>query len=265
MSNKFLKSSALALILSALSVSIALAQTSGPPGPPGPQGPRGLTGPAGPQGPRGPAGIQGAKGETGPQGPTGARGLTGQTGPRGLQGPAGSLSAFTYRIGDVGPGGGYIFFVDYFGQYQAFDYLEAAPTDSTIPPTGIAWCDNGALITAVSGWDARAVGRGQANTEAMLTACGTGTAAYSAYHYTTGDPNGVTDWFLPSLAEAQLMYTNLSAAGVGNMAPTFYWTSTQFADSVAFSQFFLANSQGADLYTTEHYVRPIRAFSEPTQ
>jgi len=33
------------------------------------------------------------------------------------------------KIGAVGPGGGWIFFVDYNDQYPDFTYLEAAPTD----------------------------------------------------------------------------------------------------------------------------------------
>ena len=33
------------------------------------------------------------------------------------------------KIGAVGPGGGWIFFVDYNDEYTGFDYLEAAPDD----------------------------------------------------------------------------------------------------------------------------------------
>ncbi len=32
------------------------------------------------------------------------------------------------KIGTKGPGGGWIFFVDYNDQFSGFDYLEAAPT-----------------------------------------------------------------------------------------------------------------------------------------
>jgi len=133
---------------------------TGPRGLTGFDGPRGLTGLTGPRGltgfdglrgltgltgPRGFTGLTGATGTTGPTGATGAQGpigLTGSTGLTGAQGPVGATGAAapvastsncigakcTFKVGDVGPGGGIIFFVDYNDQYVGFNYLEAAPT-----------------------------------------------------------------------------------------------------------------------------------------
>ena len=71
------------------------------------------------------------------------------------------------KIGAIGLGGGWIFFVDKDDEYPGFTYLEAAPTDI---PNG-AWCSNTTTsISAVAGWSANAVGAGQANTNAMTGA-----------------------------------------------------------------------------------------------
>ena len=52
--------------------------------------------------------------------------------------PIGTTVPNTYKIGDRGPGGGFIFFVDLYDQYPGFTYLEAAPNDIA----AVAWCNN---------------------------------------------------------------------------------------------------------------------------
>jgi hypothetical protein len=156
---------------------------------------------------------------------TGTNGKDGAVGAQGPEGPAGLSSAgsFPYsntcgisgtdpcKIGAVGPGGGWIFFVDYYDQYPGFTYLEAAPTD--IEP--VVWCDKTTTsITAVARWSTYAVGRGQANTAAMLGVCTSG-AANAAESYLTATKS---DWFLPSRREFTLLYKTLVDAGVGGFA-----------------------------------------------
>ena len=131
-----------------------------------------------------------------------------------------------YKVGDRGPGGGFIFFVDYYDQYRGFTYLEAAPTDIAAVP----WCSNTTTsIPAVGGWAGNAVGKGQANTTAMLGICTSG-AANAADTYFTATKS---DWFLPSEGELMLMYTNLRKAGVGGFAYYSYWSSTEIDSSSA--------------------------------
>jgi len=226
----------------------------GPAGVAGPQGdvgPKGDTGPQGPTGATGPKGDTGAQGPVGPKGPTGAQGAKGDTGPQGPQGPAWSTS-FEYKIGDTGPGGGIIFFVDYFDQYPGFTYLEAAPED-----LGGGWCGlTNVSIPDTAGWAANAVGRGQANTEAMLSVCNSG-AANAAVAYVS--PNGTDDWFLPSIGELMLMFTNLRQAGLGNFRFGIYWSSSEFDSSAAWTQIF---GNGYQTGTGKGYgsqIRPIRA------
>ena len=137
------------------------------------------------------------------------------------------------KIGAVGPGGGWIFFVDYNEQYSGFNYLEAAPADIS----AVVWCSNTTTsISAVAGWSARAVGAGQANTNAMTMACTSGAANSAAAYSTSTTQAG--DWFLGTLGDMMLMYTNLSYAGVGGFAYNSYWSSTEYSSSLAWYQSF---------------------------
>lgn len=231
--------------------------TSGPQGPKGDTGATGATGQNGAQGPKGDngaPGAQGSKGDAGPRGPIGPQGPKGDTGP---QGPSWSTS-FEYKIGDTGPGGGIIFYVDYFDQYPDLTYLEAAPLDVG----KIAWCDKPASIPATGSWEGGAVGRGKANTEAMLSACTSG-AAYAADAYVS--PNGTSDWFLPSAGELMLMYANLREAGLGGFNYDTYWSSTELDSNNAWLYNFMSDAGGPNRKYTDgvnylHWTRPIRAF-----
>ncbi|MFA5924965.1 MAG: hypothetical protein WC856_27405 [Methylococcaceae bacterium] len=162
-----------------------------------------------------------------------------------------------YKIGDIGPGGGFIFFVDNDKQYPGFKYLEAAPTDAA---SSDVWCNDASTsIPGTAGWDANAVGRGRANTNAMLAECSSG-AARDADNYTTGSTHA-GDWFLPSEGEAMLMYTNLRQAGVGGFAGGFYWSSTEGVSSnIAWVQDFGVGSQSNANKGLTRRVRAVRAF-----
>jgi hypothetical protein len=68
-----------------------------------------------------------------------------------------------------------------------------------------------------------------------------------------------TDWFLPSLGEAMLMYANLRQVGVGGFASWFYWSSSEIVADAAWNQPFgmaMGNTNKSDM----NYVRPVRAF-----
>ena len=226
-------------------------------------------------------GDTGERGQTGPQGSTGATGSTGGTGSNGAAGAAGSngtngtnggaaptatgsncispATTCTYKIGDTGPGGGSIFFVDYNDQYAGFNYLEAAPSSCQATK---AWSsDTTHSLVAVNGWAARAVGSGQANTTAMLADGATsylrdtsGAASYAS----SCRAGSKSDWFLGSLGEMKLMYDNLQ--GVGGFVADYYWSSSERNAGNAWSQVF---GDGNQLDTSKNgtpYVRPVRAF-----
>jgi hypothetical protein len=163
---------------------------------------------------------------------------------------------FKYKIGDTGPGGGWIFFVDYYNQYPGFTYLEAAPTDAS---DGDAWCVGNGATTLISSanWTARGVGKGKANTALMTANCTSG-AAYSAIDYISTPAE--TDWFLPSVGELELMYTNLQSAGVGGFAVSNYWSSTEYDSRFAWLHNFLTGNHNLIDKNLSLRVRAVRAF-----
>jgi len=175
------------------------------------------------------------------------------------------------KIGSIGPGGGFIFFVDNYDQYTGFNYLEAAPQSCEGTK---AWStDVNNSLSAATGWAAKKVGVGQANTTAMLTerallsggrAVDTTGAAYFADTLASGVPGGCvtskTDWFLGSIGEMELVWTNLQGIGAFSVSTTAYWSSTEKEASVAFYKDFVQGTTSWNNKTGVISVRPIRAF-----
>ena len=210
----------------------------------------------------------GAKGATGA---TGAKGATGATGAKGADATVaitqqsvcdgsdvGVIADELCKIGMTGPGGGHIFFVDYNDQYSVFDYLEAAPVDCESLTT---WSSDYSSVLAARGWAADAVGQGQANTTAILAVYTSDTTSNNAAKYAESLSCGTqTDWFLGSLGEMMLMYTNLRQVGVGGFSTDFYWSSSEYDDDNAWTQYF-DNGIQFNLYKgSSYFVRPVRAF-----
>ena len=139
-------------------------------------------------------------------------------------------------MGTVGPGGGWIFFVDYNDEYPGFTYLEAAPAD--IPNN--SWCDitNISLYgspTAAQYWTLRGIGQGKTNTNTMDACIG---AAPTQVHVYSTPTTSTGEWFLPSLSELRLMLNNLSNAGVGGVDyNNVYWSSTEVDNADAWAVF----------------------------
>ena len=195
----------------------------------------GVAGPAGPAGPAGAAGAAGAKGADGADGAAGANGN--------------GYGPFSYKIGDTGPGGGIVFFVDRYNEYSDFTYLEVAPneidtgtagTDAIVWSTSATKCyaDAAGSTTAdqscatesiypdtVSGTTRTAsratatrIGSGSANTLAIIArhdAASVTKASYAAgsadnYSNTPTGGSAVTDWFLPSYSEMVMLFQNFS-------------------------------------------------------
>ncbi len=223
-------------------------------------------------------GAKGAKGETGAagaKGETGAAGAKGETGAAGVTGSGGSgggasapvaigmnciATKCTYKIGDTGPGGGLIFFVDYNDQYTGLNYLEAAP--QLCEGASKTWSsDTANSLVAVNGWAARAVGAGKANSAAMIA---NGATSYTAdtsgaaFFADTSTCGAKDDWFLGSLGEMKLMYDNLQ--GVGGFASGNYWSSSELDAEIAWYQAFNYGAQPHVSKFMTYYVRPVRAF-----
>ena len=168
----------------------------------------------------------------------------------------GDARTFVYEVGDKGPGGGWIFFVDEKDRFPGFTYLEAAPVDVGSHP----WCDKtNVSIPGANGEAANALGRGKANTKAMLAVCASGAAnAAAAYR----GPNNKTDWYLPAEGELMVMYAKLMRErGKGGFGYGYYWSSSEFEYIYAWFQYFGTGIQ--DYYASKGSslrVRPVRAF-----
>ncbi len=171
----------------------------------------------------------------------------------------------TYLIRELGPAGGYIFYVDELDEYP-WTYLEAAPKSSE-------WILKkwGAYGTLVGGTDT-AIGTGMANTVAIVNWLDTNIddthedvtnktdrAAYLCYELALGDYN---DWFLPSKEELELMYANLKSFDVGGFVggANYYWSSSEYDSNSAWFHNFSTNYQSHPAKLIGYSVRAIRAF-----
>ena len=95
---------------------------------------------------------EGVAGPAGPAGPAGAAGAKGADGGDGVAGSDGNgYGPFSYKIGDTGPGGGIIFFIDRYNEYSGFTYLEVAPNEVDTGAAGtdaIVWSTSAAKCYA---------------------------------------------------------------------------------------------------------------------
>jgi uncharacterized protein len=160
-----------------------------------------------------------------------------------------------YAVGDVGPAGGLIFYVNPDFARDGWRYLEAASVDQSV---GAKW---GCFRTLIAGATGMAIGTGRQNTKDMLAACADrGTAADLCANYVL---NGVGGWFLPSRDELSLMYRNLKAQGVGDFRDQGladnceYWTSSQETADMANHVDFADN--GRLHYDDKDFPRRVRA------
>ena len=139
-----------------------------------------------------------------------------------------------YQLGDTGPGGGKIFYLDHDGftlYMNAADttgitayYLEAAPVDM---PTLLAWASGGAFDSTNIVGTVLTIGTGRKNTAIILATDADAPAAKACDEYSS---NGKTDWFLPSRDELEKLYVN--RLSVGNMVTNAYWSSSQRSNPV---------------------------------
>src|SRR5262249_33736647 len=75
------------------------------------------------------------------------------------------VSTAEYAIGDTGPAGGLIFYINASSATDGWRYLEAAPVDQS---AGARW---GCFRTLIAGARGTTIGTGRQNTRDMLAAC----------------------------------------------------------------------------------------------
>ena len=176
-----------------------------------------------------------------------------------LCGKAGNLLC---KVGQIGPGGGTIFFVDYDNEYTTFNFLEAAPAGwaqnkDLVDPT-FKWCsDTTNKVLSANTWNSRQIGLGKFNTYEMLKVCKTG-AAFEVQKFNLSKTNKFNDWFLPSEGELMLISANLQ--GLAGLADSDYWSSSEYSAIGGWVQAIGHGYQGSASKETLFHVRPIRQF-----
>jgi len=165
------------------------------------------------------------------------------------------LSKQEYVVGDIGPAGGLIFYVNPNYQADGWRYLEAAPFDQS---AGAKW---GSFRIPLVGAQGSAIGTGRQNTLDIKKGCATpGTAADLCTSFSL---NGIQDWFLPSFEELKEMYSSLKLAGLGGFPSDVpdncdYWSSTQATTDMARYVDFADNGMRGH-YDDKDYPRRVRA------
>ena len=97
--------------------------------------------------------------------------------------------------------------------------------------TNAPWGCEGTLMP--EGPTPEAIGQGAINTATIVETCATsGIAARLATDLVL---NGFSDWFLPSLEELAMIWSELASDGLGGFANHTYWSSTQADATQAFT------------------------------
>ncbi|HBC78587.1 MAG TPA: hypothetical protein DEO60_09775 [Bacteroidales bacterium] len=144
--------------------------------------------------------------------------------------------------------GGYIFYIDETGEHG----LVCAPSDQSMNAPW-AWGS-----PAPAGATDRAVGTGYKNTADIVLGCPEeGIAARLCRDL---EMDGYSDWFLPSVNELFLMYTNLHLKGSGNFKDGFYWSSTQDKYGAWVVSFLYGSKSNQNRNKNEIRTRAVRAF-----
>ncbi len=159
------------------------------------------------------------------------------------------LQERTYNIGDKGPAGGIIFYINPNYKTDGWKYLEAAPTDyediegvanqrvcfGYNVPEGKRGIDATQMVG--TGSDAsKAIGQGKENTAKLYSTMGEKTSVeyrkttrgtYAAQLVSNLNINGYSDWFIPSEAEAKEMGNHKTELKLRDEAKTYYLTSNE--------------------------------------
>jgi len=156
------------------------------------------------------------------------------------------------RVGDVGPGGGIVFYDA--GSRQTWGrFMEVAP--ASCESSGLAFrpsAQRSVIYPFTAGQStpkvrrllAKGVGMGAVNT-ALIVQRFKQRVMYAARFADESTCNGLTDWFLPSKDELDLVYNVVRARDVplGDFDKGYYWTSTDYNNVTAWTQYFTDGQQ----------------------
>lgn len=173
-----------------------------------------------------------------------------------------------YKIGDIGPGGGYIFYYSISGfpvysgdKMTVCHYLECSPD---LVGDKASWCPCPEKTRCNVNTDT-GIGAGKKNTENILSANHSGKPLYAyncaakacAEYSTKTTKEG--EWYLPSLQESYLIYETLRKSGK-IVSDAWHWSSSQNNDKYALVQRFSNGYSANDYKYRNNCVRAVRAF-----
>jgi len=187
--------------------------------------------------------------------------------------------SFTCQVGDIGPGGGGIFYAS----ATAFEcgatrslsckYLEAAPSGwNTGTDPSRTWSQASLQAVSVLGSGGEtatvtALGWGYRNTLAIISSGNTDPVTSAAKLANAYSNNGKTDWFLPSKDELGHLQNNKSlgnspssitvVAGLDNGE---YWSSSEDSETKAWDYKMQNGQTRSVLKSALRLIRPVRSF-----
>ena len=172
-----------------------------------------------------------------------------------------------YKIGDIGPGGGIVFYVSEIafpvhngdGTSQMCNFLEVSPIDLGT----VTWISSTKFDPITSD----GLGAGMINTYNIKVSDRNRSVANNAaylcnQYYTETTKKG--DWYLPSKVELDLIYQNLVSGKTDkyNFNGKMFWSSSASNSNGAWKQRFSDGSQRNSDKDYAYSVRAVRAFSD---
>jgi len=168
----------------------------------------------------------------------------------------------SYKIGDTGPAGGFIFY-DKGNNSSGWRYLEAGPLE--IEFMGI-WSVRDTKVVNTQA----TIGSGKRNTELAVEAFKQATGEWDTAPQKVAELefNEFNDWFIPSRDELDQMYGNLKRKNLGDFKNGWYWSSTVDGGPYIYTQNFengLMSHLLGSATSRRQYIRPIRQVVGPVR
>jgi hypothetical protein len=151
--------------------------------------------------------------------------------------------------------GGYVFY-DKGVTTDGWRYLEVAPNDISYNNSFlIGWGCSGTPVNQTL----QTVGSGLNNTNRILSQCASiNSAARVCDNYTL---NGLSDWFLPSVDELEIMYkSSINVYNLASFSSQEIWSSSEFGASSSYTYNAYYGYKTTESKGLGYRVRPIRRF-----
>jgi hypothetical protein len=158
-----------------------------------------------------------------------------------------------WSLGDIGPGGGLIFWVndDLENDLMALEVAQQGWHFGNQEDPTIVWATSDQFVLPKM---EKSIGSGLKNCASILGPEFISPAALQVHMYS----NFVADWHLPSIEELKLIYANIHTAGLGSLTGEQYWSSSPVFAPFVRSIVFEDGSEMMSNVQMALSVRPIR-------